>query len=97
MSEPFDPVTYELKEKVASLEAALLSRHPTMPTLLKQVHSTLLQYPEQVTILSPEERATIIKGLSHHTGVKFAEAATKKPSASKLLKDRIKNLGVDAF
>lgn len=53
----------QLKMKLAELEQALLATDPQMPLFLKQVHSTLLQYPELVHILQPEERAIVISGL----------------------------------
>ena len=45
----------QLSEKVSALSEAILSRHPTMPTLLREIHTTLRSYPEQVTLLSESE------------------------------------------
>jgi hypothetical protein len=91
-------VGFELKEKVAELSTLLLSKHPTMPTLLQQIHKTLRQYPEQVTILAPEELAIVVNGLKQQTNTMFAAALTK-PSASKTksLSNKIATLGADAF
>lgn len=93
-------IGFELKENVAALEAALLHKHPTLPTLLSKIHKTLQQYPEQVTLLSESDIKAIVSGLQAHTLTTFSESAlkeAKKPSASKLLKDRIAKMGADAF
>ena len=87
---------YQLKEKVASLSDAILSKHPTMPTLLREIHTTLLKYPEQVTILFEEDINIIVSGLSVQTNTTFA-AAISKPAAAKSLTAKIKSLGADAF
>lgn len=87
---------YQLQEKVASLSEAILTKHPTMPTLLREIHTTLSKYPEQVTLLSEEEISVIVSGLSVQTNVAFAAAATK-PAAAKSLVSKIKQLGADAF
>ena len=89
---------YILKEKVSALSAAILSKHPTMPTLLREIHSTLSKYPEQVTLMDEESINTIVEGLKIQTGISFAVAASSaKPSAVKNLKDKIGKMGADAF
>lgn len=85
-----------LKEKVASLQDALLNKHPRMPTLLHEIHETLKQYPEQVSLLAPEEISAIVNGLQKQTGVEFAIAA-QKTSGTKNAVAKIKSLGADAF
>lgn len=85
-------VEFELHEKVAALSDAIMSRHPTMKTLLREIHSTVKQYPEQVTLLSEEEIGVIVNGLKTQTGV---ELVTKKTSTSKVAK--LKSLGSDAY
>lgn len=93
-----DTTAYMLREKVAELSAALLERHPRMPTLLREIHTTLSKYPEQVTLLAEEDIAIIVSGLKVQTGVEFATAAASaKPSATATLKKKISNLGADAF
>jgi len=91
-----DQTAYLLQEKVAELSAALLARHPTMPTLLREIHQTLSKYPEQVTLMSEEEVHTLVEGLKLQTGVEFAATVTK-PSAAKSLTAKINKLGADAF
>ena len=87
---------YQLSEKVASLSEAILAKHPTMPTLLREIHTTLSKYPEQVTLLTESEISIIVSGLSVQTNVAFAASATK-PTAVKSLTAKIKQLGADAF
>lgn len=86
----------QLSEKVSALSEAILSRHPTMPTLLREIHTTLRSYPEQVTLLSESEIQVIVSGLSVQTNVAFAASASK-PAAAKSLTAKIKALGADAF
>lgn len=86
----------QLQEKVASLKTALLDKHPQMPILLREIHSTLKKYPEQVTVLSEEEVAVIVSGLMKQTGTEFAVAAQKGPG-NKSAVSKIKALGSEAF
>lgn len=93
-----DQTAYLLREKVAELSAALLERHPRMPTLLREIHTTLSKYPEQVTLMREEDIAIVVSGLKVQTGVEFAiSATTAKPSATANLKKKISSLGADAF
>lgn len=82
---------FELKEKVAALSEAILSKHPTMKTLLRDIHTTVRSYPEQITLLSEQEISQIVLGLKIATGVEFAVKAPA--SATK----KIKSLGAAAF
>jgi len=89
-------IAFILKEKVASLEAALLSAHPTMPALLKEIHSALRAQPENVTLMSEEEISVIVRGLQKQTGTYLAETVSKgskKPGSVAALKAK----GEDAF
>lgn len=87
---------FELKEKVGQLANLILDKHPKMPTLLREIHTTIRQYPEQVTLLDEEEIAVIVSGLAVQTNTAFVEKATK-PAAAKSLTAKIKALGADAF
>lgn len=91
--------SYLLKEKVAELSAAILAKHPTMPGLLREIHTTLSKYPEQVTLMGEEEIAVVVNGLKVQTGVEFAAAAasSKSTAAATNLKKKIDKLGADAF
>ena len=45
-------INLEIKSKLDELEQALLSAHPTLPTLLRDIHTTLKKQPEQVTLMT---------------------------------------------
>lgn len=77
---------YEVKEKLAALEEALLSDTPSMPTLLRAIHRTLKQDPDIVTILSEEECAILVSGLKKQTGIEIAAKAIKKKPTKALSK-----------
>jgi hypothetical protein len=88
--------SFELKEKVAELSGLLLSKHPKMPVLLREIHTTLRAQPENITLLSEEEISVIVSGLKVQTGIEFAASATKGAGAKSAVA-KIKNLGADAF
>ena len=87
---------FQLREKVGQLASAILEKNPKMPTLLREIHTTIRQYPEQITLLCEEDISIIVSGLSVQTNVAFAQSAAK-PAAAKSLTAKIKTLGVDAF
>lgn len=85
-------VGFELKEKVAALEAALLHKHPTMPMLLGKIHELIQQYPEQIVLLEESEIKAIVSGLQSHTNTHFSSSilkAAKSKSATKNLAAQI--------
>ena len=83
---------YELQEKIASLEEALLSALPTMPSLLRDIHRSLKADPENVTLLTEEEISLIVKGLEKQTSTSISTAALKAPSRKALSKLSIDDL-----
>ncbi len=85
--------TYELKEKVASLESMLLAAHPEMPLLLRKIHTQLQGDPELVTLLSEEEIGLIVRGLSTQMKVEINAVPTKKESANAMLNRLMKKGG----
>jgi hypothetical protein len=86
------PIGFVLKEKVASLQQALLDKHPSMPTLLQEIHKAIQQQPEQVTLLAPEEIAIIVSGLEKQTGVELARVTvSSSKSKSQSLAKKLSN------
>jgi len=83
---------FVVQEKLAALSNALLSAHPTIPVLLREIHTHLRNDPECVTLMKEEEINLVVKGLVRQTGVEIVSAAVKKPSISK---NAMKNIGVD--
>lgn len=78
MSDTAIDQAYEVREKLAQLEDALLKGTPNMPVLLRDIHSHLKRDPDVVTILSDEECSTLVRGLKKQTNTEIAIAATKK-------------------
>jgi len=92
---PISPA-FELKQKVGELGEMLLAKHPRMPTLLREIHTSLRAQPENVTLLDEEEICKIVSGLKVQTSTEFA-ASVNKPAAVKSAAAKIKSLGADAF
>ena len=80
----------DVQMKIAELQTAFLSNHPTMPTLLREIHSTLKADPETVTLLTDAEVGTIISSLQKYTG-----AVITAKSAPASAKKALKNLTAD--
>ena len=76
----------DVQMKIAELQERLLSNHPQMPLLLREIHQTLKEDPETVTLLSDAEVGTIIASLQKYTG----NVITAKITATK--KTAIKNI-----
>jgi hypothetical protein len=53
--------------KIAELGEAVQKTLPNMPALLRDIHSNLKLDPELVTLLSSEQVAVIVSGLSKQT------------------------------
>lgn len=72
--------------KIQELHSAILSSHPTMPTLLREIHGNLKQDPELTTLLSAEEVKTIILGLSKQTQTTITTAILSSNKGKSLKK-----------
>jgi len=83
---------YEVREKLAALEEALLSHTPNMPTLLKDIHKTLKNDPDVVTILSEEECSILVRGLKKQTATEIATKAVKKGGKKAMSKMTVEDL-----
>lgn len=73
----------EIKTKLDALQEALLSSHPTLPTLLRDIHRTLKSQPDQVTLMTEEEIHIVVQGLEKQTNTYIAASVTKASSARK--------------
>jgi hypothetical protein len=80
----------DIKEKIAALQAHLLSAHPLIPSLLRTIHTQLKADPEVVTLLEESEIKVIVTGLQHVTKIHLAEVSKPK-------KKSLKNLDLDDF
>ena len=87
-SQEADAIIY----KIAELSQALEESNPSIATYVKDIHRNLLQYPELVHILKPEQVQTIVKGIEQVNGEKIAEEAKPKARASKKNKESLADL-----
>lgn len=89
-------ISFDLQEKITSLQESILEKHPRMPTLLREIHIALRKQPENVIILSEEEIGTIVRGLEIQTNTFLAETVSKSSKSTSAV-SRVKKLGADAF
>jgi hypothetical protein len=84
MSEKMD----QLREKLLSLQTAILEANPRMPLLLRDIHHMMAQDPHCVTVLTPEEISIVTSGLAKQTNTvitaKAIKSAGTKKAASKI-------------
>jgi len=84
----------DIKTKLAELEQAMLTKHPSMPVLLRTIHQQLRKDPELVTIISEEEIGLIVNGLKIQTNTEIV-MASDKPAAKKAAKKAAAAIGFD--
>ena len=87
---------YQLQEKIGSLQQALLTAHPTMPVLLREIHKQLRADPELVTVLTDDEIGILVNGLKKQVGVELVTTAPKAVTANAALKKQLKAAGGSA-
>lgn len=75
-------IPLDLTMKIASLQEAILTVHPTLPILLKEIHTLLKNDPAVVTVLSESDISIIVSGLKKQTATEISQAALKKTSKS---------------
>ena len=83
---------FEIQEKLAQLEAQLVSGTPNIATLLRDIHSKLKADPDTVTLLSEEECSILVRGLKKQTGAEIATVALKKAPKKALSKMTVDDL-----
>jgi hypothetical protein len=66
-----------VREKLAQLETILNEKAPGLPTLLRDIHSTLKKDPDVVTLLSEEECSILVNGLKKQMSTEIATSALK--------------------
>ena len=82
-----EQIDTSLQMKIASLQNAIHTAHPTMPILLKEIHTILKNDPSNVTLLSEEDISIIVSGLKQQTRTEITQATMKK-------KTSLKNVGL---
>lgn len=96
-----DTEIISLKEKINSLEEAILTAHPTLPTILRDIHTKLKADPATVTLLEEEDIAIIISGLKVQTNTEISSgpkkvAGAKKSSATSRINKIISGAGLSS-
>ena len=78
---------FEIKEKIAQLEKALLEQLPDMPKILQTIHRQLTKDPSIVTLLIEEDCIVLVRGLMAQTKTSIVTSAIKKPkkAANKMI------------
>lgn len=71
----------QMTEKLLSLETALTSAHPQIPSLLREIHTTLRKDPDLVTALTDDQIAVVVAALKKQTATEIVTSAVKKPAA----------------
>ena len=72
----------QISEKILSLNNALTSQHPTMPSLLQDIWKVLKANPDCVTLLTEDEIGVIVNGLKKQTATEIATVALKSKTKS---------------
>lgn len=67
-----------LDMNLASLEQALLAKDPMMPVHLRNIHATIIAYPESVHLLEDKDVASLIDAAEAHTMTKIVSDSAKK-------------------
>lgn len=90
---PEEPVHFELLDRLAKLEEALLARDPMMKTHLGAIHKQLITHEELVHLLKPEQIGEIVRAQQAHTNTSLAQEVTTGSGKSKAAK-RAASLGL---
>jgi len=83
---------FEIQEKLAALENALVEKLPDIKNLLRDIHRNLKADPELVTLLSEEEVGILVTGLKKQTGNEIATTALKKGGGKAMSKMTVADL-----
>lgn len=73
----------QIQEKILALQNSLLEANPMMPSLLQEIHRNLKNDPAVVTLLTEDEIAIIVSGLSKQTQTQILTTLAKPSAASK--------------
>lgn len=76
----------EILIKLAELEDSIKQSHPSMPTLLRDIHRNLQRDPEIVTLLTPAQVALVVRGLSIQTQTTITTSITSGSKGKSLKK-----------
>jgi len=83
---------YQIREKLLALDEALTSQLPNLGSILRDIHTTLKNDPDTVTLLSEEECSILVRGLKKQTATEIATAAVKKKGGKAMSKMTVDDL-----
>jgi len=81
-----------LQEEIAKLEELMLAKRPEMGEALARIHQTLQTYPENVTLLKPEEVGIVIRSLTEVSQIELVKRAVSSSKGTKALKAQLGGL-----
>jgi hypothetical protein len=73
-----------VKGRIFELQEALEKATPNYTNILREIHNTLKNDPDVVTLLTEDEIGTITAALKQHKNVVITSEAVKKVSKKKL-------------
>lgn len=74
----------QLAEQIAELDSRIKSLNPSLPTLLKEIHTRIRSDPALCSTLSDEEIAVVVQGLKRQTNTEIATAVSSKGKGKSL-------------
>jgi predicted regulator of amino acid metabolism with ACT domain len=74
---------YQLDAKLTALEQALVANDPLMPGHLKAVHAQLIQFPELIHLLQPEDYGKVVAAHSKYSDRVLVTAKVAKATAKR--------------
>lgn len=92
--EAMEIVVPRIQERIAQLQQSMEAQFPDFPSLLKEVHSALKEYPDTVHFLSPAERAAVVQACFQQAAVSI-QAANKKSGRSSATGKKLKDVTED--
>jgi hypothetical protein len=72
----------QVKEKIESLAAIMISETPRLPSVLSDIRILLGKNPDVVTLLTEEEIGQLVNGMAVRANAKFAEVVVKTKRVS---------------
>lgn len=83
----------QIQSNILALETALLHAYPTMPSLLRTIHTQLKQNPDCITLLEEKDIGVIVSGLKRQTAIHISTTTSK--SNTKATKAKMAAVSVD--
>lgn len=77
-----NPIHGAFLQRLADLEQALLDRDPMMPTHLREIHKTLIEYEEIMPLLTVDEISKIMSAQQTHVATFLRQEVVKSSKAS---------------